>query len=296
MNPWLLGILALGAFGLATSSSSAPQPAPLGSGTITTSRGGGGGSGALTNANIVAAYKAALKSETDPSRLTSFGNALIAYGYKNQGMALLNKAAHHPLHHHGPSHVTLPPPGTSGWSNPLPKHITPQTAPHGIPGYIGPTAVTRADIQWWVNKYAGTNLAAVTPPTTEQVQDAVAYALKHEKNPQNLVEFAAKVDEFQQKGVFEDPKGRDDLEHAALLPYVKKFAGTDKVTAETAQDAIAGAVKHGSVSDLNAFLFIAQELSTTKSDYLGVNWLAATVQLQQAQTKAIVESSHHAHA
>jgi len=296
VNPWLLGVLGLGLVGLLASKGSTPTPYVPPAPPPPQATGGGGTS--LTPSNIQAAFKIALAHETNVPALSQFGTALMAYGYGSQGNALLAKAAR--IMGQQAAHLT--PPGSSGPSpgaHLKPGHSTSYTIPGS--GGFGPetvtsTAPTKATVQWWINHYAGTSLDEQHPPTQAQVQKAVQNALAHETDHTMLIEFAATLQQFQQPGVYEDPSGIESLEEKALAPWVKKYAGTDKVTKDSLDTAISHAKAHGSASDLMHFGQTLAELSTALPDGLfGQDWTADGLELQNAGViaQATAHGTHH---
>jgi hypothetical protein len=288
VNPWLLIAAAGGLLALAASKSAAPAPtiapAPL-------PQGGGPSGPALTATNIQRAFLVAMRTEKNPANLVAFGNALITYGYPKQGGELLAQAAKVAAPPPAPAPVTGPLPPDAK-VDPSSGYVTsksmggligrmdqsggfvpvgggqvtdPKTGkPVAGTSEFGPSGagLGKNDINYWVNRYAKTSLKVGDLPTKEQIAAAVKNAMAHETNAGNLLTFAgilqaygygasgtayAKSDagRVEAKGVSEQAQ--------ALVPWVKKYAGTTHVDEKTLQAAIDGAKKHASPSDLAAF-------------------------------------------
>jgi len=238
MNPWLLAAIVLGIGGFALSSSKAPAPAPM---PLPPSPQPTGAPNPLAPPNILAAYQYALLHETDPAKLTSFGNALISYGYKADGQQLLAKAA-------ALSHAATAATATT-------KLNAAEEA--GLPIDAFGTSTfnySQASFNEFINRYLGTKLGPTDKATSTQVKQAVAFALAHEKDGHALVTFANYLTQYGFPSYFKEVEAEGvSLEAAALKPWVQKFAGSSTVNDANLTRAIDAAKKHGSSADRTAF-------------------------------------------
>lgn len=275
MNPWLLIAAAGGLLALA----SAKRPtAPLPVAPAPVAPSGGGGGPALTATNIQRAFLVAMRTEKNPANLIAFGNALVTYGYPKQGGELLAQAAKVAA----PAPVTgpLPPDAhvdpTSGYvtskshggligrmdpgGNFVPvgggQAVDPKTGkPVSGSSEFGSSGagVGKNDLNYWVNRYAHTSLKVGDVPSPAQVEVAVQQALQFETDVANLVTFAGILQAYAEPGASQVQAKALSEQVEALVPWVKKYAGTTHVDAKTLQAAIDAAKKHGSPADLATF-------------------------------------------
>jgi hypothetical protein len=237
MPVWLLlggGVLALLAF---SGGSRAPTPAGGPPSPVSTS--------SLTNANILAAYQYALGHETNVANLTSFGNALLAYGYTRQGQALLAKAA-------TLAKAAAPAPAPTGVTS---STFTPEQA--GLQA-LDPTQ-TQAEgeaqqICYWINHYAGTDYKSDCTPSPSDVQKAANYAIAHESVPANLTEFATELNAYGFESEYVAvTAAQTALVTKLLSPYVKHYAGTSTVSANSLHAAVTQALKDTQKTEMMSF-------------------------------------------
>jgi hypothetical protein len=276
MPVWLLlggGILAALAFSggsRAPVATTAPPPPPPQSSSV------------LSPANILAAYQYALGHETSVANLTSFGNALVAYGYPSQGASLLAKAA--TLSKASAAPVAVAPTGVTS------STFTPEQA--GMKA-LDPTQTAAAgeaqELCFWLNHYIGTDYKTGCTPSASDVQKAAAYAIAHETLAANLSEFATELNAYGYNSEYVAVTAAlTKLLTKALSPYVKHYAGTSTVSANSLHAAVTQALKDTSVSEMQAFaaLLVPYENFGVAWGGYGAEILQAAA---QAQTKALLK-------
>lgn len=237
MNPWLLAVIALGLGGFALASRKAPTTSPF----LPPTPPQPGPANALAPTNILQACQYALAHETDPVKLTSFGHALLAYGVTGCGQQLLAKAA--ALSQGATSSAKQ----TAAW-----KAEQASLSPDAFgASTFNPS---QASLNQFINHYIGTKLGPVDKATAEQVKQAAAFAMAHEKDGHALILFANYLTQYGDPQYFKAMEAQGTaLEAEALKPWVKKFAGMANVTSGTLDHAINVAKLHGDPADLIAF-------------------------------------------
>ena len=334
MNPWLLIAAAGGLLALAVAKPSAPVP-----GSVVlppaTPTGGGAGGPAITATNIQRAYLVAMRTEKSPTNLLAFGNALIAYGYPTQGAALVAQAAKvmapaapktsplsgligglPPDAHVDPASGYVFSPSQGGLigrmdqsGNVVPvgggQAVDPKTG-KAIPGTseFGPSGagLGKNDINYWVNRYAKTNLKVGDLPTAAQVKTATANALKYEKDWGNLVTFAGILQSYGYGGVGTaytkseagEVAAKGLSEHvAALVPWVKKYASTSHVDHASLLTAVENAKKHAPVMDLLTLGSLLIGFSDFDLDWSADGFMLTDLAGARAGQEAQAAAHHH---
>ena len=235
MNPWILAAIVLGIGGFALTGSKPSAPAPLPPTPPPQPTGPGN---ALAPTNILAACHYALAHETDPAKLVSFGHALLTYGVTGCGQQLLAKAAA----------LSKAAAAQASYSKAEQASLSPDN--------FGTSTFTpsQASLNQFINHYLGTKLGPADKASPEQVKQAAAFAMAHEKDGHALIEFANYLTQYGDPQYFKAMEAQGTkLEADALKPWVKKFAGMANVTSGTLDHAINVAKLHGDPADLIAF-------------------------------------------